>query len=116
MNPIDNALAGLFGSVFSGLFHDAIIRKVALTHDGAGGGTSTYTDVPVKARPDSVTNEMRRSGYAPQDGRFIVLKAGGPAALSPDDRLVFDGARYVIADIEAFPTHWAFRGTMTRAA
>jgi hypothetical protein len=77
MGLLDGGGAALMASVFSSFYLDATLHRPTLTDDGQGGGSTTWTDEPVKVQLEAATEAMRQAeGYIDVDIRILMLAHG----------------------------------------
>lgn len=108
MGLLSGDLAAVFSSAFSGIYLDGTLHRAALTDDGQGGGSSTFTDQAVKAQLDATTQAMQRSdGYVDTDQRILVL-AFGVDTPTADDEITVRGQRWKIASVALDPAQAAY--------
>lgn len=87
-------MAGVFG----GTYLPATLHRSTTTHDGAGGGSTTFADEAVKIQLEAATEAMRqREGYTARDVRILML-AHGVDRPDTECEITHDasGVRYVI--------------------
>lgn len=101
MGLLDGGGAALMASVFSGIYLDASLYRVAGAGDdnGKGGGDDpTLSSEPeaVKVQIEAATDAMREAqGYEATDVRILML-ANGVQKPNSDSELEVDGTRYGI--------------------
>lgn len=96
MGLLDGGGAALFASVFGGMFLDATLHRTTVTHNGAGGGSTSSTDEAVKVQLEAATEAMRSSGdFTALDVRILML-AQGVDRPNSDCQVTLDGQRYAI--------------------
>jgi hypothetical protein len=108
MGLLDGGLAQIFYGAFNGIFLDATLHRSTITDNGKGGGTETWTNEPVKASLDAMTEAMRQQeGYVDTDQRILVL-AHGIEAPNADCEITVKGRRWMIASVGTDPAEAAY--------
>jgi hypothetical protein len=103
MNLMDGALARAFADAFSPLYLDATLHRASHSEDSEGGGSTSWTDEPVKAQLDYTTEAMRAAeGYRDTDQRILVL-AHGVEPIDSDCEITVAGQRWAIASVSQDP-------------
>lgn len=118
MGLLDGGMAAVFSSAFSGIYLDATLHRATLADDGAGGGSSSFADEPVKAQIDETTQGQQRSvGYTDTDQRILVL-AQDVALINTDAEITMNegkyaGVRWAIRSSKLDPaqSHYDLRGS-----
>ncbi len=104
MSLLDGGLSALFGAVFSGLFRDATLAKLAATDDGSGGFETSFTSYPVKVMLEAVSDRARAASGLPDLAvTVLVLQAGLAVTLDLDDRVTVAGTSYRVVKVDADP-------------
>ncbi len=108
MGLLDGGLAGVFAAALGPIYLDGTLHRATVTDDGAGGGSVSFSDTPVKAQLDAATQAMREAqGYTDTDQRILVL-ASGIGEITTDDEITVDGRRWSIASVQTDPVQAYF--------
>lgn len=103
MSLLEGGLAEVFATAFGGLYLDATLHRPSFTDDGSGGGSTSWTNEPVKAQLDQTTQAMRASeGFVDTDQRILVL-AQALAPITADMEITVGGTRWMIASVTQDP-------------
>lgn len=112
MGLLDGGMAAILDAAFSGIYLDATLHRPTLTDDGAGGGSSSFVDEPVKAQLDSTTQEMQQAiDFTDTDQRILVL-AHGVDPFTTDAEITVRDIRWSIASVSQDPAaaYYELRG------
>lgn len=108
MGLLDGGMASVFAGIMGTYFLDATLHRATMSDDGAGGGSVSFSDYPVKAQIDAATQAMREAqGYTDTDQRILVL-ASGIGEITTDDEITVDGRRWSVASVAADPAQAYF--------
>ncbi|WP_343711905.1 hypothetical protein [Inquilinus sp.] len=113
MGLLDGGLQGIFGAAFAPLYLAGTLHRIGKDAEGQVVTPVTWTDVPIRAQQDELSDQQRRDWGIPSRGvLLIVLQAGVAAEPTDDDEITVAGQRWRISHIERDPAQaaWTMAG------
>lgn len=115
-------LDAVFNPILSAIYRDADLVRVIPVKERTGATTiKKLNGRPIKLQPDRVTKAMKETAgeqYTAKDARFLVLQVDADGdkidpPLNTDDRILFDGQTWSLADItqDSAKVYWDLRAT-----
>lgn len=112
MGLLDGGLQAIFGNVFGPLLLPGTLHKSSWTTDNEGTISEEFTNYPIKAMEEVVSEAVRaQAGIPSQDAKFIVLQLGVGTTLKQGDQITLRGRRWVFrAPIDEDPAQASWMG------
>lgn len=113
MGLLDGDLREVFGSVFAPLLLDAVITRVTLVPDGAGGLTETAVTADAKGMVEQYSAyERARLGVPATDVKLILLQKDVPIRIDVHSKVMIRGQLYSVQDWSEDPAQasWTVQG------
>lgn len=125
MGLLSGEIAGLFGTVFGGIYLPGVLTRLTLMSDGEGGGTMAYDNQLCRVQIDQCTQRQQaEDDYSVTDMRLLVLQSGVTGGPLTNQCMVlvsegpYAGVEWSIASVVTDPasSYWECRGQRTNGA